>query len=589
MRKEFRSLISLDEARSIVLSHAPRSHVVAVPLSQARGAVLAEKGISSVDVPGFHRASMDGFAVYAKDTFNAREDMPVALKLKGTIPMGMPSDVHVAEGEAVEVSTGSMMPPGANAVVMIEYSQSEGDLVQIRRAVHPGENVQLAGSDISFGETVLFPGTRLAVREIGVLAALGRETVRVRCLKAGVASTGNELVAPGTPLGPGQIYDINAYAVAAAVQECGATAITYGILPDCREEMSKTMQKMAYECDIVLVSGSTSAGAGDMVYQVLDEIGETIFHGVNLKPGKPTIFGMIDETPCLGLPGYPVSALTVFELLAAPAICNALGLRRQGHHAKGKLASHIRSEGRRQMMAVGISGDLIYPVDKGSGSITTLAWADGVIEIPSDVEYLEKGEVVDVRLFGEQNVPDLIIAGENTMLMERMVENHPLRVKLMNTGSARGCIFLEDGIADMVCVSGAPALSKGITTIMSYSRELGMISKDSSALQNIEEKRIVGWHKDSMMRLRLENALLAMGITNPTYSRYAKTHSSVAAAVAMGMADLGFVERDAAKQAGLCFLSLAQDDIHFLISSGRPEKPRLISFISSLQRALAGR
>jgi len=589
MRKEFRSLISLDEARSIVLSHTPRSHVVAVPLSQARGAVLAEKGISSVDVPGFHRASMDGFAVYAKDTFNAREDNPVALKLKGTIPMGMPSDVHVAEGEAAEVSTGSMIPPGANAVVMIEYSQSEGDLVQIRRAVHPGENVQLAGSDISFGETVLFPGTRLAVREIGVLAALGRETVRVRCLKAGVASTGNELVAPGTPLGPGQIYDINAYAVAAAVQECGATAMTYGILPDCREEMSKTMQKMAYECDIVLVSGSTSAGAGDMVYQVLDEIGETIFHGVNLKPGKPTIFGMIDETPCLGLPGYPVSALTVFELLAAPAICNALGLRRQGHHAKGKLASHIRSEGRRQMMAVGISGDLIYPVDKGSGSITTLAWADGVIEIPSDVEYLEKGEMVDVRLFGEQDAPDLVVAGENTVLLDWLIENQFPRVRLMNTGSARGRILLEDGIADMVCVSGAAELSEGVTTIMSYSRELGLISKDSSALQNIEEKRIVGWHKDSKMRLQFENALLAMGMTNPTYSRLAKTHSSVAAAVAMGMADLGFVERDAAKQAGLCFLSLAQDEIHFLISSDRPEKPRLISFTSSLQRALAAR
>jgi len=238
---------------------------------------------------------------------------------------------------------------------------------------------------------------------------------------------------------------------------------------------------------------------------------------------------------------------------------------------------------------VGVSGDLIFPVDKGSGSITTLAWADGIIDVPCDVEYLEKGEVVDVRLFGEPNAPDLIIAGENTVLMERLIENYPLQVRLMNTGSVRGRISLEDGIADMVCVSGAPAHSKGITTIMSYRRELGLISKDSDALQNIEEKRIVGWHKDSMMRLQFENALLAMGITNPTYSRYAKTHSSAAAAVAMGLADLGFVERDAAKQAGLGFWTLEQDDIHFLISSDRPENPRLISFISSLQQALAAR
>jgi putative molybdopterin biosynthesis protein len=259
MRKEFRSLISLEEAQSIVLSRLPRATEVAVPLQEARGRILAEKVVSSQDVPGFSRASMDGFALLASDTLAAREDRPVSLQLAGTVPMGALPHLRVAQGEAAEVSTGSMMPHGADAVVMIEYSQAQGDQVLIRRPVYGGENVQAAGSDISFGEAVLFPGTKLAAREIGVLAALGRTEVAVRCLKVGVASTGNELVPPGLPLAAGQIYDINTYTIAAAVDDCGARAAAYGILPDEKGSMAAMLQKMAGECDMILVSGSTSA------------------------------------------------------------------------------------------------------------------------------------------------------------------------------------------------------------------------------------------------------------------------------------------------------------------------------------------
>ena len=335
MRKEFRSLISLDEAKSIVLSHLPQTATEDVSLERARGRVLAEKITSSLDVPSFHRASMDGYAVRSEDTLASREDRPVGLRLAGSVPMGRLTDLQVDQGEAAEVSTGSMMPGGADAVVMIEYIQAKGDCVYVHRPVHDGENMQAASSDISFGEAVLFPGTRLNARELGVLAAIGREKVKVRSLKVGVASTGNELVSLGRLLGPGQIYDINSHTIAASVRECGAEALSYGILPDEKIEMAKMLQKMAQECDLILVSGSTSAGVGDMIYQVLDEIGETIFHGVNLKPGKPTIFGVIDNKPCLGLPGYPTSALTVFELLAAPAIRKALGTKFKGKTTAG--------------------------------------------------------------------------------------------------------------------------------------------------------------------------------------------------------------------------------------------------------------
>jgi putative molybdopterin biosynthesis protein len=418
-----------------------------------------------------------------------------------------------------------------------------------------------------------------------VLAALGREEVKVRSLRVGVASTGNELVPPGRLLGPGQIYDINSYSIAAAAEECQATAIGYGILPDNKEEMSKALQEMANECGLILVSGSTSAGAGDMIYQVLDEIGETIFHGVNLKPGKPTIFGLIDGTPCLGLPGYPASALTVFGLLAAPAIQKALGLKFHGRKLTGRLARPVRSESRQQMLAVGVFGGLVYPVDKGSGSITTLARADGVIEIPADVEYLEKGDAVEVLLFRELEAPDLVVAGENSVLLEKLAETLPFRVKLLNVGSASGRIRLEDGLADLAGVSGPQKQSGKITVLKGFRRELGLIFKDARVLQDIGRSRMVGWPRNSAMRAICERVLKDQGISDLKYVRLARTHSAVAAAVASGQADFGFGEKEAAEQAGLGFQFLTGDEIRFLADPAKLDDPALKSFISALQKA----
>jgi putative molybdopterin biosynthesis protein len=585
MRKEFRSLLSLDDARSTVLSFLPLPDEEVIPLSRALGRILAEKIVSMVDVPGFDRASMDGYAVRAEDTLGAREDQPLRLRLKGSVPMGIMAEVQVRVGEAAEVSTGSMMPKGSNAVVMVENSRTEGDVVLIQRTVHPGENTQGSGSDISLGEAVLFPGVKITPREVGVLAAVGRSDVLVRRLKVGIASTGNELVLPGGQLGPGQIYDINSYAVSAAVEECGAIPIRYGILPDERDAMAGAMLRMADECSMIIISGSTSAGAGDMVYQVLDEIGDLIFHGVNLKPGKPTLFGMVKDKPCLGLPGYPTSALTVFSELAAPAIRRALGLMSQGYRVIGRLAKPVRSEGRHQMLAVGLSGDKIYPVDKGSGSITTLARADGVIDIPADVEYLPPGESMEVRLFGELKPPDLVVAGENSLLMERLAEELPFEVRILNTGSLRGRISLEDGIADMACVSGPQEPSPEMVLVKGYRRELGLISKEGMDLLDIGKGRVVGWHRDSEMKRLFESVQKNAGIVAPKYVRLARTHSSVAAAVAKGLADLGFGERAAAVQAGLCFLPLVQDDVSFLVRPSRLDHPAVESMLASLDRA----
>ena len=585
MRKEFRSLISLEEAQSIVLSRPPQAAARTATLQESRGCILAEKIVSSQDVPGFSRASMDGFAVLAEDTLAAREDRPVSLRLAGIVPMGALPQLRVAQGEVAEVSTGSMMPPGADAVVMIEYSQVEADQVLIRRPVYGGENVQAAGSDISFGEAVLFPGTRLVAREIGVLAALGRTDVNVRTLSVGVASTGNELVAPGQPLAAGQIYDINTYTIAAAVDDCGANARLYGILPDEKGSMAKALQKMSGECDMILVSGSTSAGAGDMIFQVLEEVGELIFHGVNLKPGKPTIFGLINGKPCLGLPGYPTSALTVFSCLAAPAIRTALGQTHTGKRVAGRLAGPLRIEGRRQMLAVGLSGDLVYPMDKGSGSITTLAGADGIIDIPAGVEFLERGEAVHVELFSEAQPADLVVAAENTLLLEKLAESLPWRLMLLNSGSVRARLYLEDGVADLACVSGPEAALEGMELIWSYKRELGLVFRDAGVLSDLDGLRIVGWHRDFAMQAAFERSLLALGLSHPRYVRAARTHSAVAAAIASDRADLGFVEKQAAIEAGLGFKPMGNDEIMLLARPRNVGDALIKSLVSALSQA----
>jgi putative molybdopterin biosynthesis protein len=588
MRKEFRRLISPEEARSIVLGHLPAVEEETVSLDCAQGLVLAGKVVSEIDVPGFNRASMDGYAVKATDVVEAREDRPVRLSLVGSVPIGSRAQVQVGPLQAAEISTGSMMPDGADAVVIIEQSEEDGKEVLVRKPVYAGENVLAAGSDIMFGDAVLLPGTILSARQIGLLAALGRDRVKVRRLRVGIASTGNELVEPGTALQPGQIYDINSYSIAAAVQECSATPIRYGILPDDHDSMAKALQKISQECSMTLVSGSTSAGVGDMVYQILDEIGETIFHGVNLKPGKPTLFGSISGKPILGLPGYPTSALTVFSQLAAPAIRKALGRRAQGMKRKGILAKPVRTEGRHQLLSVGISGDRVYSVDKGSGSITTLAQADGVIEIPSQVEYLEAGQEVEVQLFGELVEPDLVIAGENCPFLEQLAESLPLQIKFMTSGIQPGIVAVEDGLADIACISGAEeqGIPGGLALIRGYARELGLMSRDPGILNMDGQKTVsmVVWPRNSEMsrifHAALKDAGIDPGVAN--FGGVVRTHGAVAAAVASGRAHMGFGARMVAEEAGLYFRKMASDKIDFLVAESRLEDEGIKAFVSVL-------
>jgi len=582
MRKEFRRLLEIEDARSRIFSRLPVPVLESVDLAASLGRVLGERVTSETDVPGFDRASMDGYAVRSSDVLSAREDMPITLRLIGSVPMGIAPTASVGPGQAIEVSTGSMMPPGADAVVMVEYSDVENGDVRIFRPLHTGENTIKAGSDIPLGETVLSPGVKIGPREIGVLAAVGKDRVQVRCLTVAVASTGDELVEPGGTLGPGKVYDINSYTISAAVREAGANPIRHGILPDEWDSMARALLKMARESGMVLLSGSTSAGSGDMIYRILEDLGETTFHGVNLKPGKPTIFGVLEDKPFLGLPGYPISALTVFGILVAPAIRAALGLKFPDRRFKAKLARPIRTEGRHQMLAVGLSEGLAYPVDRGSGSITTLSRADGVAEIPAGTEYMGRGDEVTVVPLGDSPVPDLVLAGESSEVLEVILERLPFDVRYTQTGSRQGLAMVEDGIADAAVVASKDEISlpEGTNLVRGFRRELGLMAKSCLCIDNLGLARALIWRRESEMS---QASALALEGKTLTSVGAVKTHSAMAAAIAAGKADLGFGEGFAARTAGLCFRPLAWDEIDLVIRKDRAGLPAMKSLTDALE------
>ncbi|MEA1945061.1 MAG: gephyrin-like molybdotransferase Glp [Euryarchaeota archaeon] len=450
-RKEFHELISIKRAEQILTSIISSSTEV-VPIDLAYHRILADDVVAAIDVPTFDRADMDGYAVRAADTYTAREEEPIQLETVGRIPAGAVSSLTISAGKTAEIGTGAMLPDGADAVVMVEYTEQNGSSVSIQRAVHSWENVMRTGTDIRHGTKVLSRGTLLGAREIGVLAAVGISHVHVRSLSVGIISTGNELTPINEKLQPGQVYDVNAYTLCAAVHECGATPIMYGIVSDDPEKIKEILEKSISECDLILTSGSTSAGSGDIIPHILEERGEVLAHGINIKPGKPMIIAKIGK-PVIGLPGFPTSALSTFYHLIAPRIRDVLGYEATVKDQRAVLGSRIQSAGRHQLLPVAMVRGVAYPVYKGSGAITTLASADGFIEILPEIEIMEAGESADVVLFGEQTTYDFVFAGMSCDEVISLVKMLPFRVRMIPMGAAAAIDAVQNGIAD---VAGIP-------------------------------------------------------------------------------------------------------------------------------------
>jgi molybdopterin molybdotransferase/putative molybdopterin biosynthesis protein len=610
-RREFRDLASREEAHETIAQLDVTPDVVSVSLADARGRVLAERIDAELDVPGFDRAAMDGYAVRAEDTFDADEADPAALELRGTVHAGETPETSVAPETAVEISTGAVIPPGADAVVMVERTSEIGDRVQIRTSVTPGDNVMLAGTDIAAGTRSLGPGTHLTPREIGLLSALGVDEVPVRGRpRVGIISTGDELVRPGGSLDhdAGQIYDVNSYTLAGSIEEAGGDPTLYPHVGDDFEEMEQLLVRAAQECDLVLTSGSTSASAVDVIYRVIEERGDLHLHGVAVKPGKPMLIGEIGDTAYVGLPGYPVSALTIFRQFVAPLIRDATGRSQPSTETvTGAMAARERyEEGRHRLMPVGVledeNGDvLVYPVDKGSGATTSLVDADGIVDVPAEVAYLDRGETVDVQLFSPDVRPPTIFGvGEGDPLLWRLLDRLD-RPRYLAIGSREGLRRFRNGIPDIAVAAGPTDRSVDATLLGEWEREWGFVvqSDNPDDIDGIAElvdgdHRFVNRDRDSGLRRSFDEALSSLAndrgedrrtLTDAIdgYGLTAKAYESPPRKVAAGEADAGLGLRATATALGLGFVPIGTQSVRVLANPDRTEKDGVRSLRAELQ------
>ncbi|MAG72420.1 MAG: molybdopterin molybdotransferase MoeA [Vicinamibacterales bacterium] len=400
--RPIRETIALDEALAVVAEATrPLERTERVRLANAGGRVAARDAASEQYVPPFDRAAMDGFAVVAEDTFGAGRYDPSVLRCVETVFTGQTPRRGVSRGECAQIATGAPMPHGADAVVMVEGTDRSDTEVRIFTPVYPRQNVGRRGADIVPGQTLVTQGSVLSPGRIGALAAVGIAEVEVYA-KPSVAllSTGDEIVAPGQALAPGQIYDINRYTMEAIVRSHGATAVGHPTAADTLDALSAAVDACAAH-DLLVFSGGSSVGERDLIVDVLQERGEVLFHGIAVKPGKPMVFGRIGETPVLGMPGYPTSCLSNAYMLLVPILRRLAQLpAHRPRTVTAALAERVVSTtGRHQFYTVRLEDGRAVPAFKASGDITSMSLADGYIEIPAQTDIVEKGETVVVKLF----------------------------------------------------------------------------------------------------------------------------------------------------------------------------------------------
>jgi len=623
---QFLNVVTRDEATIRFREHlrlAPLGTEV-VAIRDALSRVLAEDVLAQVDVPGFDRSNVDGFAVQAKDTFGAMEETPCRVRTnREVLSPGIVPGKIVVSGFATPIATGGMLPRGADAVLMVEHSElvesDAGQIMEIRRPLTAGENVSYAGTDIARGETVLRAGQPLTSREIGVLAALGLTEITVyRRPRVAIFSTGNEIVAPGNPLPPGAVYDSNAAIIGAAVEELGGEPVHLGVIPDDEDALASALAQ-GMRSDVVVFSGGTSKGAGDLSYRVVHGLRNpgVVAHGVALKPGKPICLAVTDGKPVVILPGFPTSAIFTFHEFVAPVIRAYAGLpveRRQTVAAT--LPMRVNSErGRTEYLLVGLvpgeHGLAAYPMGKGSGSVTTFSGADGFITIDQHNEILDSGTTVSVQLLGQRLEPaDLVIIGSHCVGLDLLIGklmHQGIRVKSLYVGSMGGMAAAKREECDIAGVHlmdpatgeyNRPLLTSTLSLLPGYGRMQGIVYRQTDA-------RFEGKRCDEALELALRDADCVMvnrnagsgtriiidkllGEHRPTgYGTQTKSHNAVAAAVAQGRADWGVAIDTVARQYGLEFIPLQEERYDFIVPTVRLQRPAVQMFCALLESTQA--
>ena len=402
--RPFRETLPIDEALRIVNDAArPLDRTARVGLTEANGRVLAAGIVADRDVPPFDRAAMDGYAVAAADTSGASRGNPARLRRVATLHTGEVAGRAVRRGECIQIATGAPLPDGADAVVMVEQTDRRGDEVAVYTPVHARQHIGRRGADIAAGQPVLRPGDLLTPSRVGSIAALGIAAVEVYDRpRVGIVSTGDEIVEPGQPLAPGQIYDINRFTLGAVIAEHGGVAAAHPITGDSIEALGAAVDAIiAQGTDVLVFSGGSSVGERDLTRDVLRRKGAVAFHGIAVKPGKPTAFGHIGSTPVFGMPGYPTSCLSNAYLLLVPLLRRMARLPPLRTRTVTVPAAHRFSSvsGRHQFYTVRVVDGAAVGAFKASGDITSMSQADGYIEIPTGVDAVEEGEQVEVTLF----------------------------------------------------------------------------------------------------------------------------------------------------------------------------------------------
>ena len=617
-QEQFLDVVDRDEAElrfRAALNLSPLG-VERILVRDALGRVLAANVLAQVDVPAFDRSNFDGYAVIASDTVGADEMKPKPLALlpqsieAGTLPT---EDIHL--GQAMSIATGGMLPRGSDAILMVEHADEHDESVLVRRAVTSGFGISFAGSDIAVGETALRFGTLLTSRETGVLAALGEESVEVwRRPRVTIISTGNELIAPGEPMRPSSVYDSNSQVLADAVREQGGVPICRGIIRDNADELRIGLQAALADSDIVLLSGGTSKGRGDLCYRVVSEWNDPgiVVHGVALKPGKPICMAVTAGKPVVVLPGFPTSAIFTFHEFVAPLIRLMGGRQTQSQDlVTAKMATRTNSEiGRTEYLLVGLvnsdSGLLAFPMGKGSGSVTTFSRADGFVTIPRYTEIVDAGEQVQVCLIGRDlEIADLVFVGSHCVGLDYLLtelQKRGFHSKLLTVGSSAGLLAVKRGECDVAGIHlldpttdvyNRPFLDDGVTLINGSGRSQGIVfRRDDKRFHartqteivsiGVSDSSIVMVNRNQGSGTRILIDRLLAGAKPRGYANQPSNHSAVAAAIRQHRADWGVSIEAAAQLSDLEFVPIRKEHFDFAIPKARLRRPAVQAFIALL-------